>query len=326
MNLVVPDQQIVAGVASTLEWTYLDENGEAAVPVDDDGDGPHSGAVTVGVVRSDGTEVVADGTATSPDTTIDGRYTYLLSATLNPSLDVLTVSWAIDGTVVATTRVEVIGGFLFTVAEARASYAGLDNTAKYPTADIVKYRMITEAELNWICDRAFTPRFRRLTVDGTGTGSLLVPDNDLRAVSAVSVGGTAYGSTQLAGLKVYEHKRIDQPWGEVWEFDQENVEIAYSFGLDRPFQDLKEAALERFRELLWSKGKGLPGNASSMNGPDMTVQFDKPSEFETGNKLVDAVYRRRSLRTTAGADGAHPTPYGRTVSYPPQGSLFRGLR
>jgi len=319
MNLVVPDQQIVAGVASTLEWTYLDENGEGADP---------GAAVTVGIDRADGAELVASGTAATEDTDPDhaGRHTYTLSAANSATLDVLTVSWSISGTVVATTHVEIVGGFLFTVAEARASYAGLDNTAKYPTADIVKYRMITEAELNWICDRAFTPRFRRLTVDGTGTGSLLVPDNDLRAVSAVSVGGTAYGSTQLAGLKVYEHKRIDQPWGEVWEFDQENVDIAYSFGLDRPFQDLKEAALERFRELLWSKGKGLPGNASSMNGPDMTVQFDKPSEFETGNKLVDAVYRRRSLRTTAGADGAHPTPYGRTVSYPPQGSLFRGLR
>lgn len=317
MNLVVPDQQIVAGVASTIEWTYLDENGEGATP---------SPAPTIGITRAAGTTLVTAGTATTADSSTTGRYTYTLSATNAATLDMLTVSWSISGTVVATTQVEIVGGFLFTVKEARDSHSKLVDSSKYPTADIVKYRMITDAELTWICDRAFTPRFRRLTLDGTGTGTLPLPSNDLRTVTAVSVGGTAYTSDEIADLKVYEHRRVDQVWGSVWDFDQENVVIAYTFGLDRPFPDLKEAALERFRELLWAKTTGIPRNATSIqDGNGATIPLKPPGDFETGNRMVDSVYRRYSLRTSPGSDGDKPAAYGRTVSYPPSG-MFRGLR
>ena len=318
-NLVVADQQIVAGVTSTLEWWNLDEDGEGAAA---------DGTVTAGIVRADGTELIASGAATTAGTGDDvGRYTYTLDATDSTTLDVLTVSWSIDGTEVATTTVEVVGRFLFTVKEARDSHEDLENEDDYPTPMIVKYRAITEAELNWICDRSFTPRFRRLTLDGTGTGTLLLPDNDLRAVSAVSLSGTAFTDSELADLKVYEHRRVERLWGNVWELDQENVEIAYSFGLDRPFPDLKEAALERFRELLWSSNRGIDPHATSASSEGTTLNLASPSDFATGNNLVDSVYRRRSLRVGAG-DGDGPTnrPYGRTVSYPPQGSLFRGWR
>lgn len=317
-NLVVPDQQIVAGVASTIEWTYLDENGEGADP---------GVAVTIGITRAAGTVLVASGTTATEDTAVTGRHTYTISATNAATLDMLTVSWTISGTVVATTLVEIVGGFLFTVKEARDSHEKLEDSDKYPVDDIVKYRMITDAELTWICGRAFTPRFRRLTLDGTGTGALLLPDGDLRTVTAVSVDGTAYTAGELADLKVYEHHRVEQPLGNVWEFDQENVVIAYTFGLDRPFPDLKEAALERFRELLWAKKTGIPRNATSVqDGNGNTIPLAPPGDFETGNRMVDSVYRRYSLRTAPGSDGDNPAAYGRTVSYPPQGSLFRGLR
>jgi len=320
-NLVVADQQIVAGVTSTLEWWNLDEDGEGAAA---------DGTVTAGIVRADGTELIASGAATTAGTGDDvGRYTYTLDATDSTTLDVLTVSWSIDGTEVATTTVEVVGGFLFTVKEARDSHEDLENEDDYPTPMIVKYRAITEAELNWICDRSFTPRFRRLTLDGTGETVLRVPDNDLRTVSAVTVDGTAYTTDEVTALKVYQHQRIEQVIGDVWPLDQENVVIAYSYGLDRPFPDLKEAALERFRELLWSSSRGIDPHATKASSEGTTLDLASPTDFATGNALVDSVYRRRSLRIGAGSgdkgDGSH-RPYGRTVSYPPQGSLFRGLR
>lgn len=320
-NLVVADQQIVAGVTSTLEWWNLDENGEGAAA---------DGTVTVGITRADGTELIAAGAATIEDTDPDnvGRYTYTLDATDSTTLDVLTVTWAVGGTATGSTIVEIVGGFLFTVKEARESYDGLENTTDVPTSDIVKYRQITDAELTWICDRAFTPRFRRLTLDGTGTGTLTLPDNDLRTVTAVSVGGTAYTDDEIADLKVYEHRRVDQVWNNIWDFDQENVVIAYTFGLDRPMPDLKEAALTRFREMLWGKNRELQDNAAEVVAGGMTMRVDKPDEFATGNRLVDSVYRRYSLRIAQGSgDAGKPAAYGRTVSYPPAaGSLFRGLR
>lgn len=322
-NLVVPDQQIVSGVTSTLEWWNLDENGEGV---------DASGTVTVGITRADGTELVAAGAATIEDTDPDnvGRYTYTLDGTDSTALDMLTVTWSVGGTEVATTSVEVVGRFLFTVREARASHSKLEDSDKYPTADIVRYRAITESELNWICDRSFVPRFARLTLDGTGDTTLRVPYNDLRAVSAVTVDDTAYSAGEVAELKVYQHQRIEQVTGNVWPLDQENVVIAFSYGLDRPFPDLKEAALERFRELLWAKTTGIPRNATSVqDGNGNPIPLAAPKDFETGNRMVDSVYRRRSLRIGAGSgdsgDAAH-RPYGRTVSYPPQGSLFRGLR
>ena len=95
------DQQILRGSAATLSWQNLDGNGEPAAP---------AGTVTVGILRDDGTELVAAGTATA-GTGSDPR-TYALAATANTLLDRLVVTWTDGGDAsVHVTYVEVVAPF-----------------------------------------------------------------------------------------------------------------------------------------------------------------------------------------------------------------------
>lgn len=320
-NLVIPHQQIVAGVAATLVWVYVDEDGTP-------GDAP--GAVTVAVDDSTGAAVLADGAAAlSGD--VEGRYERALTAAQTATLDVLSATWSIDGDTVATTLVEVRGPFPFTIAEARASHTTLANEGKYPTEDLVEARTDVEDELEWICARAFTPRFRTVTLNGGGERALHLPDGDLRSIRSCTVDGTALSVGELADLVVYDSGRVERAAGDVWPWGQENVTIGYEFGLDRLPPSVKRASLLRLRELLNQDTRAVPATATQASAKGITVGLDR-TEFETGNPLVDPVYRRWSRRVAAtsagdGGKGAPARPYGRTIVMAPQGDpLFRARR
>lgn len=321
-NLVIPHQQVVAGVAATLVWVYADADGTPATA---------PGAVTVAVVDSAGDSVLASGAATlSGDTA--GLYERAVTAANTADLDVWTATWSIDAVAVATTLIEVRGPYLFTVAEARASHSTLDNTGKYPLDAIIDGRESVENELQWICGRSFTPRVRTVVVNGGGEQTLRLPDADLRSVTACTVDDTALSAGELADLVVYDSGRVERAAGDVWPWGQENVSITYEFGLDRAPSDLKRAALLRLREILNQENRAVPARATNASGGGLSISLARP-EFETGNPLVDPVYNRWSLRTSATSAGAGDSggmvaaPYSRTVVYFPQGDpLFRHRR
>src|SRR4051812_42039387 len=94
-----------------------------------------TGGVTVNIVNSSGTIIVTGGTGTP--TGLDGEYRFELNPTVGTgTLDTLAVGWAgvIAGSVQSiTTVVELVGGFVFTIAEARATQWGAvkDNQGNY---------------------------------------------------------------------------------------------------------------------------------------------------------------------------------------------------
>ena len=110
-NLSSDSRLILRDSAETLSCTFY--SGETAIDAD--------GAVTIGIVDSAGTTVVASGTATSSGGT--GIYTYSLAGQSN--LKELTATWS--GTwgsaMEFTTTTQVVGGFYTTPAEVR----GLDS-------------------------------------------------------------------------------------------------------------------------------------------------------------------------------------------------------
>ena len=87
----VADEQIVAATAASLTWQPTGSDGEPADP----------GTVTVGVTRSNGTVVLADGTATSGATSTPRSVD--VTAAQTASIDWLTATWKVGATVVATT-------------------------------------------------------------------------------------------------------------------------------------------------------------------------------------------------------------------------------
>jgi hypothetical protein len=80
------------------------------------------GAVSVNAVNTAGTVVISGGVGIPTGTA--GEYRYKLTPTAGTgTLDTLTVVWAglLNGDPeTVTTRVEIVGGFVFTIAEARA--------------------------------------------------------------------------------------------------------------------------------------------------------------------------------------------------------------
>jgi hypothetical protein len=93
----------------------------------EDGTVVDPGTVTIGITRADGTSLVAAGTATAGSGT--AARTFNLTTTHTALLDSLTVTWTstLKGTLVS--YLEVVGGFLFNLADARA-LSPLDSTTK----------------------------------------------------------------------------------------------------------------------------------------------------------------------------------------------------
>lgn len=292
--------------------------------------------VAVSVTDPSGT-VVTTGTATNATT---GVYTYALPP--QAALTSLSVAWSAiiaEAAVVETDVVEVVGGFFFTLAEGRGSDATLADRDKYPTADLDEKRLQVEEECEAICDRAFVPRYARVTLDGTGSADLILahPDPDrsvahIRKIRSVKMaaqsGGTPVDFTtgQLAALIVRNDSTITRTDGQWWDEGYGNVVIEYEYGLDGPPEQLRQAAMVRLRSLLNVNKTGIPDRAASFTAGDGgTYRLTMPGAYATGLPQVDAVYARYSRRSGTAANGGRQVPASRTLDYDPQRtSLMHG--
>lgn len=319
------DQRIAKGIASSVRWASVDEYGEEVAA---------AGVVTVTVTRSAGAAVVTAATA-ALETGTTGVYAKQLTAAQVGDLDVLTAVWSVAGVEVATTIVEVVGRWFFTVADLRASHPTFQAQPQTWTAPVLAgYRDLAEREAEWICGRAFVPRFRRVTLDGTGEGALQLPDTDVRSLVSVTEDSTVYTPTQLAALKLYGSGRLERAWGDIWASGQENLLFVYQHGLDAPPPEVRHASMTRAMEMAFvggPNGSAIPRRATSMTTDGTTIQLDRAGRLKTGNPDVDAVYDRWSLRSSAGGDGAtgggSVAPASRSIDINPQyDSLFHGGR
>ncbi|SDN73793.1 flagellar hook assembly protein FlgD [Allokutzneria albata] len=292
--------------------------------------------VTVTITDANG-DVVDTGTATA-DPGVDGRYTFALEP--QAALADLTVAWAgtVDGAaVVETDRVEIVGGFFFTLTALRNSDSSLESTDKYPTADLVRVRLEVEQECEEICDQSFVRRYRREVLNGTGSTDLVLPDAGVRTIRSVRVSPrvglpfVGFTEAQLAALVVTDDRVLRRVDDNVWLPGLANVVVEYEHhGRELPV-DLQRAALTRARTRLNIARSGIPDRAESFTAVDGgTYRLSLPSAYRTGIPEVDAVYARYSLRVGQDEDGAAGSgsrPASRMLSHDPQYySLFHGGR
>lgn len=310
-------QRIVRGAAATLEVYTWDAEGDLAAV---------SGTMTVGVVRADGTTVLAAGTATSSPST--GKYTVAVTAADTASLDRLTATWT-NGTVTWTTFHEIVGAVYWSEAELRAWDSSI-TAGKYPSATVLARRQTTEQECEQITGRAFVPRFRVVEVDGSGSDELLAGLYDVRSIRRVAVypSGDLTGSPtvltagQRAQVKAMPDGRL--VWiGGVWTAGVGNVVVHAEVGWDAPPPDLVVATMIRARAWLNMPGNGLPDRAATYTSPTgESYELLLPSARRTGIAEVDAVYARWSVAPT---DDDRPVGVSRVLSYNVQrDSLFHG--
>lgn len=253
--------------------------------------------VVVTVKRLDGTIVsTGAGVLGTP-----GVYTYTVPA--QSTLDTLTVEWvatSIGGAVVtATDYVEVVGGYLFGLAEARALKPALDLT-DYPTSMLATRRVEVEQEAERICRQAFVPRYARETLSGNGTDRLGTSRQMLRTLRSVTVSGVAWTAPVLATVAVSDSGMLRLPLGGVWPEGAGNIVVELEHGLDYPPEEIRTAGMTRLRSRLTPTSSGVPDRAVSWNTQDGgTFRISMPDAESTGVPAVDAVYQRYTRKRRA---------------------------
>jgi hypothetical protein len=216
--------RVLTGTAPTISATFY---------VDGVATDPAPATATVEILREDGTTLVAAGTNAPHAGT--GVFTYALTASQTAQLDLLTARWtATVGGQLQTieTFVEVVGGFMFSLAQARR-LSPLGDTAAYPTSDLLAYRTLAEQALEEACGVAFVPRYARDLISGDARTDVAVRRRPLSVLSA-SIDGTALTSPELSVLALYPSGRIyrTDPANPslVWPAGHENIVVKYTHG------------------------------------------------------------------------------------------------
>lgn len=292
MRTRVADEQILVGAAATLTASWRDQDGDLAEP---------TGTVTVGVVRADGSTVLAAGTATTSGAT--GVRTVSLPAADNDQLDVLTCTWT-NGTSTVTTTVEVVGAYYASTKQMRDSDEVLADTRKYPAAALVAARRSVETEFEDYCRAAFVPRYRRVRLDGSGMDEQLLPDVYVRRILSVRVYDTdgtyeAFTAGEVAAIEVADSGVVRRTDGEVFDRGDHNLVVEYEHGLDRPPSDLADAFFQRLRDVVNRSHRGVPDRAATFTsdvGGTYSLLVAGRGGSITGIPDVDVALRRHSRR------------------------------
>jgi hypothetical protein len=232
--------QILQGVASTISVVFT-INGAATDP------DPDSATVTI-TRDSDGTtDIALDDPANAVGT---GEFSFTIPAEELDDLDILTADWTatFDGEPqTLRTEAEVVGGFLFTIAEARAFDSALADAGTFSAAQIVEGRNLATDALETACGVAFAPRYARETTSGTGRTYVPLKWAEVRNVRSASVSGTDLSSGNLA--LVYP-TGVGVDYANGFAAGVHNVEVAYEHGMDRPPSRAKLAAIRLCRHYL----------------------------------------------------------------------------
>lgn len=236
----------------------------AAVAFTVDGVVSDPGVVSVVVTRADGTQVTAayaDGTGAAPRT-------FALTSGMLSELDVLSVAWTSATLGKLTSRVEVVGGYLFSLAEAR-SMRPLDDTVKYPASAVVAARLLAESALEDACNVAFVPRYQRERVNGSGTASVFLRRARPTRVITATIDGTALTAPQIAAVDVTPDGCAYRPDG--WPAGRRNITLGYEHGYPAcPARVARAALLLAKRYLVESP---VNDRATSLVNDDGTTQY-----------------------------------------------------
>lgn len=278
--------RIVRNRSATLYKTFY-ADGVAADP---------TGTPTVTVVRaSDGTTVTTGAVTDEPGV---GLWSVTIAATANTLLDTLTVTWS--GVVNGVAQqyvdyVEVAGGTLFTLSEARAISA-LTSTTTYPNADVVEMRTAVEQAIEQACARAFVPRYERETLDGSGGATIMLKRPLVTAIRSVTISGTALTAGQLAALSITTAGGVYRSSG--WTCGVGNVIVGYEHGSQEAPHEIRRAALMLAKMWLVTRASPTDDRATTFAAAEggtysLAVAGRGGSHF--GMPDVDAAIDRYSL-------------------------------
>lgn len=292
MLTVTSAQRLLRATAATLSWQSLDYEGNENNP----------GTVTVQVIRADGTDVIAAGTATAGTGT--SARTIALTASQTATLDRLTVKWTSAGVLLAETHHDIVGGVYITAAQIRDAERSLTSVDVYPTSLLNEARGEVERIFEDVCGVAFVPRFEVERLDGRGYTQLALSWPQLRTVRWCriwedDVSYTLLTAAELAAIKPNRMGLALRTDGGYFDTGTQNIEIAYEHGYDVPPADLRKAAIRAIRHQVNKLKSSLDDRATSftmMEGGTVTLATPGVGIWHTGIPEVDETLKRYSHR------------------------------
>jgi hypothetical protein len=266
----------IKGRPLNLAHTFLADDEETPLTLD---------AVTV--TLRDG---MGESVATSPATDA-GNGVWTVTFPAQP-LGPYTVEWD-GGDYMETDYAEVVGGFLFSVTQARNSDDYLKDASAFPADEIIAYREVVEGEFQDIAARSFTTRvmYANYVSDGTGDFAALIPD--AQAVEAVWIDGEPVDD--VSGWSVSTLGIVSAP-----DIVREGVRVRarIRYGFITPPPKVAQAGMIRLRNLMAAENSGIPDRATTWQPEEGgTFRLATPglSGFETGIPEVDATLKRYTL-------------------------------
>jgi hypothetical protein len=143
-------------------------------------------------------------------------------------LDEYSVAWTFPDTTTRTTHFELVGTFLFTQAELRATDPVLADETKYPDAMLVEAREDTEQRFEAAAFVSFTLRGGREYLNGTGLSTLMSRYQELQTLVSAKINSTPIDVSVIA---VYPHGRLFRSAGWTTSFSLgRNVELLLEHG------------------------------------------------------------------------------------------------
>lgn len=244
-----------------------------------------------------GSLVIRDGAGvqvhTATPTLASGRLSASVPVANLSKLDTYQLTWSgtyAGSTVTWSESVELVGGFLFELADLRAMDRAFADIDKYPTSDLKRVRDWVEDVIEGprAANIAFVPRGRRVIMDGTspdlGLGyyplvygndyrDLIVPDFAVRSIYSGSINGIALTAEDLAALDVSDnviHRSAGVHW-PAWPFGRGNITLHYIHGLAQVPGAITRAALILAKEYLVKSD--LPGRATATSIGDQMFRL-----------------------------------------------------
>lgn len=284
--------RLLRNAKGTIRLELRDENGDLQDP---DGN-----AALVRVYDSAGAEMA--GSPFTATRASQGIYDAALPAAnaIMATLDTYDAVWSVTIATQATsfrTSFEVIGKFIFSLAELRAFDPDLASTTKFPFEKLSAAREVAEETIEKLCGVAFRPRGRRATLDGSGSATLLLPDLYPTKLVSASIdagsGAVVMSAADLADVVVYSWGALARKTRGIWTEGARNVTVFYEYGLADPPEPVRRAAMMLARAAL------IPGAApdratgvSSEAGDFRLTTANR--EGPTGIPEVDAVIEQYS--------------------------------
>ena len=270
-------QRIVAGTVAQLSWQAVDQDGEPSDP----------GTTTGGVVGSDGSIIVAAGSATSTDPDDASIRTVSIPA---QAVDQLTATWS-GASASGTTTVDVVGGVYFTTAALRIAEPTVSIVADFPTVTCIEKRLETETVFEERTGTAFVPRFKVLTPDRR----CMVAVSGLRSIRWIQYSDGTFTDDASAIAQATE---ISDSWVRC---QSSIAKLGVVVGFDRPPADVIDKAMLYTRRLLTAAStSGMDRHSLVTSIPDDQVGpqwVPGRPRFITGVAEVDEVLRAYMSKT-----------------------------